>query len=61
MSYRKVKCPSCDGTGWHEPIGPCSDGSYITSRPCELCRQTGETYEEDDDESVDNTVQGVSV
>jgi hypothetical protein len=24
----------CDGEGWLEPIGPCSDGSYVSSRPC---------------------------
>jgi hypothetical protein len=24
----------CDGRGWLEAIGPHSDGSYITSRPC---------------------------
>lgn len=24
----------CDGNGWLEAIGPCRDGSYITSRPC---------------------------
>ena len=32
--WEKVKCKRCDGTGWLEPIGPCSDGSYITSRRC---------------------------
>lgn len=25
---------SCDGKGWLEALGPYSDGSYITSRPC---------------------------
>jgi len=25
---------TCDGDGWLEAIGPCGDGSYITSRPC---------------------------
>lgn len=38
----RPKCPkcghpkreNCDGAGWLEPIGPCADGSYITSRPC---------------------------
>jgi hypothetical protein len=25
---------NCDGTGWLDAIGPKSDGSYITSRPC---------------------------
>jgi len=24
----------CDGDGWMEAIGPCEDGSYMTSRPC---------------------------
>lgn len=24
----------CDGKSWLEAIGPCADGSYITSRPC---------------------------
>jgi hypothetical protein len=28
------KRKNCDGRGWLEAIGPCSDGSYITSRPC---------------------------
>lgn len=27
-------CPKCYGTSWLDPIGPCIDGSYITSRPC---------------------------
>lgn len=27
-------CKRCNDTGWLEPIGPHSDGSYITSRPC---------------------------
>jgi hypothetical protein len=30
----KPKKPNCDGEGWLEPIGPKSDGSYITSRRC---------------------------
>lgn len=30
-------CNRCQGTGWLEPIGPKSDGSYITSRPCPQC------------------------
>lgn len=34
-------CMRCDGTGWLEPIGPCSDGSYVTSRPCGNCDGTG--------------------
>jgi len=29
-----MKCGRCDKDGWLEPIGPCRDGSYITSRPC---------------------------
>src|ERR1700753_2060726 len=33
----KPKCDRCDGSGWLEPIGPKSDGSYITSRPCPKC------------------------
>jgi len=24
----------CDGRGWLDAIGPCADGSYVTSRPC---------------------------
>jgi hypothetical protein len=31
-------CELCGGTGWVEPIGPKSDGSYITSRPCPRCQ-----------------------
>lgn len=30
----REKHPKCDGEGWLEPIGPKSDGSYITSRRC---------------------------
>ena len=30
-------CERCSGTGWLDPIGPKSDGSYITSRPCPRC------------------------
>lgn len=30
-------CERCGGTRWLEPIGPKSDGSYITSRPCPRC------------------------
>jgi hypothetical protein len=30
----ETACKRCSDTGWIEPIGPCSDGSYITSRPC---------------------------
>lgn len=33
----KPPCERCGGTGWLEPIGPKSDGSYITSRPCPKC------------------------
>lgn len=29
-----VACDKCRGEGWLEPIGPHSDGSYITSRRC---------------------------
>ena len=29
----------CGGEGWLEPIGPCADGSYITSRPCPRCNR----------------------
>jgi Zn-finger nucleic acid-binding protein len=36
-----MKCPRCNGEGWLEPIGPCADGSYITSRPCPKCRGDG--------------------
>lgn len=36
----RPKCDRCDGTGWLEPIGPKSDGSYITSRPCPKCDST---------------------
>lgn len=25
---------TCDGQGWLDAIGPKSDGSYITTRPC---------------------------
>ena len=35
------KCDKCDGEGWLDPIGPCSDGSYITMRPCPRCRGDG--------------------
>lgn len=31
------QCSRCDGGGWLEPIGPCVDGSYVTSRPCPEC------------------------
>lgn len=31
---KQPKKDNCDGYGWLEAIGPCSDGSYITSRPC---------------------------
>jgi len=31
------KCDRCAGSGWLDPIGPKSDGSYITSRPCPKC------------------------
>lgn len=34
-------CLRCKGTGWLEPIGPKSDGSYITTRPCPTCRGDG--------------------
>lgn len=42
MDEEKKICPKCgepqlkkcDGTGWMEAIGPCSDGSYMTSYPC---------------------------
>lgn len=27
-------CGLCNDTGWCEAIGPCRDGSYITSRRC---------------------------
>lgn len=27
-------CERCNDTGWRDPIGPCADGSYVTSRPC---------------------------
>lgn len=30
-------CERCGGSGWLEAIGPKSDGSYITSRPCPRC------------------------
>ena len=37
----RPKCEQCGRDrygkcedGWLPPIGPCSDGSYITSRPC---------------------------
>ena len=35
-------CKRCGGTGWLEPIGPKSDGSYITSRPCPGCGKSEE-------------------
>jgi hypothetical protein len=35
------QCARCKGTGWLDPIGPCDDGSYITSRECSSCRGTG--------------------
>lgn len=38
-------CPHCKGTEWLEPIGPCADGSYITSRPCTFCHG-GYVYED---------------
>lgn len=31
---KRPKRKTCDGAGWLDAIGPCSDGSYITSRPC---------------------------
>lgn len=36
-------CPHCR-EGWHDPIGPCDDGSYITMRPCSNCFATGRVY-----------------
>lgn len=43
---KKVDCPRCKGEGWLEPIGPCADGSYITSRPCSKCDGFGKVQEE---------------
>jgi hypothetical protein len=40
----EVKCARCDGEGWIEPIGPHSDGSYITSRPCPRCGGRGRAW-----------------
>jgi DnaJ-class molecular chaperone len=37
----EMVCPRCHGEGWLEPIGPCADGSYITSRECPRCRGDG--------------------
>jgi len=34
-------CARCLGSGWLEPIGPKSDGSYITNRPCPNCDGRG--------------------
>jgi DnaJ-class molecular chaperone len=34
-------CDRCKGQGWLDPIGPKSDGSYITSRPCPNCDGSG--------------------
>ena len=34
---KKCRLPQrkdCDGNGWLEALGPCRDGSYVTSRPC---------------------------
>lgn len=31
---RRRKRRDCDGQGWLDAIGPCDDGSYISSRPC---------------------------
>jgi DnaJ-class molecular chaperone len=44
---KRVVCPRCNGEGWLEPIGPCADGSYITSRPCPKCRGNGLVSEPD--------------
>lgn len=38
---RVVKCSRCNGEGWLDAIGPKSDGSYITSRPCSTCNGNG--------------------
>lgn len=35
------ECERCEGSGWLEPIGPCSDDSYITSRECPKCEGVG--------------------
>ena len=32
---QREKRADCDGSGWIYPIGPCADGSYMTSRPCQ--------------------------
>ena len=40
-AYGERPCLRCKGTGWLEPIGPCADGSYITSRPCPDCKGLG--------------------
>ena len=37
LDYCRPVCARCSGTGWLDPIGPCVDGSYITSRPCPRC------------------------
>lgn len=34
FEHNTFKCDKCSDTGWREPIGPHSDGSYTTSRPC---------------------------
>jgi hypothetical protein len=41
--WGKWRCPRCGGSGWLEPIGPRSDDSYITCRPCPRCHATGYT------------------
>lgn len=33
----RAACERCGGMGWLDAIGPKSDGSYITSRPCPRC------------------------
>lgn len=38
MIERHYDCEICQDTGWREPIGPCSDGSYITMQPCRHCQ-----------------------
>lgn len=37
-------CKRCNDSGWLEPIGPCADGSYISSRPCS-CRRGGHEFD----------------
>lgn len=56
-----MKCRRCNGTGWLEPIGPCSDGSYITSRRCSCPVGKGWEPEGYDDPDEEAPAQGVCI